>query len=116
MRRYAWLFACAFFFAAAPMALPLGALAQDGEAADTAEAEDPATSRATSFRAVTGPDAEDVPGGTLLIVAYALIWLFVLVFVLRLGKLNASTLVEVARLRQALDASGSETPKRDGAD
>lgn len=110
MRSHGWAFALALFFmVASPVALPPSALAQDGE-----QAEDAAESRSTEFRAVTGPDAEEVPGGALLIAAYALIWVFVLIFVLRLGKLHGQTMTEIARLERAL--TPGDTPERESAD
>ena len=60
------------------------------------------SSRAAEFRAVTGPDAEQVPGGMLLIAAYAVVWLLVFAYFLRLGKQQARLATDVSRLEQSL--------------
>lgn len=77
------------------------ALAQQGM-----EAEDPAESRSTAFRAVSGPQTEDVPGGALLVGAYALVWILMLAFVVRLGFLHARTAREIEVLRRRLEEGG----------
>ena len=75
-----------------------GALAQEGEQ----EGEDAAESRAAAFQAVEGPDAEQVPGGMLLIGAYGFVLVLLIGYVGRLGKLQSKTLAEVERLSQSL--------------
>ncbi len=70
---------------------------------------DPADQRATEFRAVSGPQAESVPGGVLLVSAYAAAWLFLMLYVLRLGRLSARARADVARLEKSLGASGGRT-------
>lgn len=83
---------------------PAVSLAQqaDGQGADEQGPEDPDDSRATSFRAVSGPDAEDVPGGTLLILAYGVFWVLIFGYVFRLGRLEALTRADVNRLERGL--------------
>ncbi|HKU37958.1 MAG TPA: CcmD family protein [Polyangiales bacterium] len=58
--------------------------------------------RAASFQAVTGAVKEDVPGGPLLVAAYALIWLAVLAYVFRLVRLQRGADENLARLQQDL--------------
>lgn len=100
MKRFVSVLAFAWTVAlAAPVASPV--LAQDGQ-----EQEDPAESRATEFRAVTGPQAEQVPGGPLLVGAYAIVWLLLLGFVVRLARLHAQTARDVERLEKSVAAGG----------
>jgi len=83
------------------------ARAQDDEAATSAA--DAPSDRATSFRAVTGSEAEEVPGGTLLIASYALIWFFLMLYLHRVGRLSAAVRADVERLGGAIEArSGGE--------
>ncbi len=81
-------FATSLAFAWVGLVAPV--LAQDG---------DPST----GFRSVTGPSEEDVPGGLLLVAAYAVIWVLVFGYVLRLGKLQAATRAEIERVSKSLD-------------
>jgi len=73
MRRY---YPIAFAFALMLLS-PVGVLAQEESAPE---------SRAQSFQAVEGATKEDVPGGPLLLGAYALIWILVFAYLLRLGR------------------------------
>jgi len=100
--------ALAFFLFLGPafafqVAEPQVATAQD----PSDESEDPAESRATEFRAVEGPEAEDVPGGALLIGAYAIVWCFLMVYVLRLGKLQTGLARDMERLERSLKEASS---------
>jgi len=86
----------------ASMALgPAVAAAQDGGG-------DSAGDRASAFRAVEGADAEQVPGGTLLLSAYGVMWLFVFAYVFRLQRMQTATHAEVARLARVLESAGAE--------
>jgi hypothetical protein len=67
--------------------------------------------RATAFRAVSGAEAESVPGGALLVGAYGLVWTFTLLYVLRLGGLSRRTAQEITRLERAV----AEAERRDRA-
>jgi CcmD family protein len=67
------------------------------------QAEDPAESRSTAFRAMEGADTEHVPGGTLVIAAYAFIWLLMMGYVFRLSRISAATARDVERLEKSLD-------------
>ena len=76
----------------------VSAYAQD---ADAGVAEG-TTGRETEFVAMTGPARESVPGGALLVSAYAVIWLILCAYVGRLALLQSSTSKELARLEAAL--------------
>jgi len=100
-----WTLALAFAWGltmVAGMATPHHVAAQDTPSADAPTTADPESDRAQSFRAMTGPATEDVPGGTLLIGAYALVWLFVLLLILRIGSVSNKVSVDLARLEQSL--------------
>lgn len=92
------------------MLLTPGLLAQDeaaepGAAAEQV-AEDPADERAAQFVGVRGPDAEQVPGGALLLAAYAVVWVLLFVFLLRMRRLQRQTADELQRLSAEIRASG----------
>lgn len=73
---------------------------------------DAASDRAQTFEAVSGAVKEDVPGGPLLVAAYALIWLAVLGYVFRLVRLQKSADENLARLQQDLQrAAQRSAPK-----
>lgn len=84
--------------ASAILLAPFEAYAQD---ADAGVAEG-STGRETEFVAMTGPARESVPGGALLVSAYAVIWLILCAYVGRLALLQSSTSKELARLEAAL--------------
>jgi CcmD family protein len=62
--------------------------------------------RATSFQAVQGAAKEDVPGGPLLVAAYAFVLVLVIGYAARLGALQAKTARELERLTRSLEARG----------
>jgi CcmD family protein len=89
-------------FVAAP------ALAQEPAAQpDSAQpsGESPAEERAAQFVGVTGPDAESVPGGTLMLVAYAVVWVLLFLFLLRMRGLQRQTAEELERLSAEIRAT-----------
>lgn len=88
--------ACVFGALALGAAAP--ALAQDAPADEN----DPSR-RAATFRAVSGPDAERVPGGTLTVIAYAGAWVLILGYFWRLGRVHARTAEDLAALRKSID-------------
>jgi hypothetical protein len=96
---------------AGPALVPATANAQDaGAGAGT-------TGRETEFVAMTGPARESVPGGALLVSAYAAILLLLAAYVGRLALQQASTSKELARLDAALRArSGGEAPAKSKAE
>jgi CcmD family protein len=91
------------------LALTSGALAASPARADDTAQQD----RAQTFEAVTGAVKEDVPGGPLVVAAYALIWLAVFGYVFRLVRLQRGNDENLARLQQDLlkAAQRSQTPK-----
>lgn len=88
------LFACLGSFASSTSA-------QDTDAVE--EREGPGDSRAASFRAVSGPQAERVPGGTLTVVAYGGAWALLLGYLWRLGRMHTQNERELSALRKSLD-------------
>ena len=67
-----------------------------------AMAQDAAEERATSFKAVQGAVKEDVPGGPLLVGAYAVVWVFVLLFVVRVVRQQQQSQRDLTRLEALL--------------
>lgn len=70
-------------------------------------AQDAAEERAQSFQAVEGAVKEDVPGGPLLVIAYGVIWALVLLYVIRLVRLQQRAQSDVQRLEQVLGRMSS---------
>ena len=103
MRWFGGLIAAAWLTVLAPS----GVLAQDQaedaaeQNADTPDNED----RASAFRAVSGPQTEQVPGGKLLIAAYGIAWVLILLFLWRMQKMHVATKKETARLAELLKES-----------
>jgi CcmD family protein len=81
----------AALFAAAPVC-----------AQEATEAQDAAESRATAFQAVEGSQKEDVPGGPLMVAAYAVVLVLLVGYVARLGALQRRIAGELERLTRAL--------------
>ena len=57
---------------------------------------------ANSFRSVGGPAQEDVSGMTLMVSAYAALWVLLLAYIVRLGFLHASTTKNLERVEKTL--------------
>ncbi|MDB4972091.1 MAG: hypothetical protein JWN48_432 [Myxococcaceae bacterium] len=66
-------------------------------------AQDAAESRSAAFQAVEGPTKEDVPGGPLLVGAYAFILVALVAYVARLGSLQGKNRAELDRLTAVLE-------------
>ncbi|MFZ1864432.1 MAG: CcmD family protein [Polyangiales bacterium] len=84
------------------------ASAQDGAAGSEVSSETgetPAEERATQFVGVTGPEAENIPGGGLLLAAYAVVWILIFLYLLRMRGLQRQTAEELERLSAELRAS-----------
>ncbi len=79
--------------------------AEDRPEADQATAETAAEERAAQFVGVTGPDAESIPGGALLLGAYAIVWALLFLFLLRMRGLQRQTAEELERLSAEIRAS-----------
>jgi CcmD family protein len=96
--------------------LAIDLVAIDLLASDRVQAQPPEDDpQNTAFRAVEGPVQEDVPGGTLMVVAYGIVWLLVFGYVLRMGMLHARTMRDVARLeRSVADAVGDRGARAGG--
>jgi CcmD family protein len=107
---------CGFAFA---LALGLSTVhaqdAQQGAPAAQADAQgaDASEQRSQSFQAVRGAVKEDVAGGPLLVIAYAAIWVVLLLYVVRLVRLQQRVLTDVERLERVLSQSstGSSTTR-----
>ncbi len=88
----------------APMALaeepPAEPAATNSEAQEGA-----ADKRATQFVGVRGPEAESIPGGALLLAAYAVVWALLFLFLMRMRGLQRQTAEELERLSAEIRAS-----------
>jgi len=69
--------------------------------------EDAAEERAAQFVGVRGPEAESVPGGALLLGAYAIVWLLLFMFLMRMRGLQRQTAEELERLSAEIRTSGN---------
>jgi CcmD family protein len=69
---------------------------------------DAAEERAAQFVGVHGPDAESVPGGALLLAAYAIVWALLFLFLMRIRGLQRHTAEELERLSAEIRATGSQ--------
>lgn len=80
-------------------------LEQRAEAQEAADdpSKDAAESRATSFQAVEGSQKDEVPGGSLMVGAYAFVLLVLVGYVGRLGALQSRTARELERLTRAIE-------------
>jgi len=67
--------------------------------------EDAAEERATQFVGVRGPEAESVPGGALMLGAYAIVWVLLFLFLMRMRGLQRQTAEELERLSTEIRAS-----------
>jgi hypothetical protein len=74
-----------------------------------AAAQDAAEDRATSFKAVTGAVKEDVPGGPLLLGAYAAILVVIISYGIRLVRMQQRAQTDLARLERQISA-GANNP------
>jgi CcmD family protein len=85
------------------------AVAESPPEPDTAASETPkdaAEERATQFVGVRGPEAESVSGGALLLAAYAVVWVLLFLFLMRMRGLQRQTAEELERLSAEIRASG----------
>jgi len=72
-----------------------------------ASAQDAAEDRATSFQAVSGAVKEDVPGGPLLLGAYAAILVVIIGYGVRLVRMQQRAQNDLARLERQIVAGAS---------
>jgi CcmD family protein len=76
----------------------------DAAVSDTPK--DAAEERAAQFVGVRGPEAESVPGGALLVAAYAVVWGLLFLYLMRMRGLQRQTAEELERLSAEIRASG----------
>ena len=84
------------------------ALAESPPEPDTTASEaqeDAAEERATQFVGVRGPEAESIPGGALLLAAYAIVWALLFLFLMRMRGLQRQTAEELERLSAQIRAA-----------
>lgn len=86
-------------------AAPVGAQDEAGEPAAPRAEETAAEERAAQFVGVTGPEAESVPGGPLLLAAYAVVWVLLFLFLFRMRGLQRQTATELERLAAEVRAT-----------
>ena len=99
LRRIAKLIVLACFCGGIALFTPtFGASAQSDEAAED---------RAASFQAVSGGVQEDVAGGPLMLLAYALVWLVVFGYVFRINRLQRGVEANVERLERSIARQGT---------
>ncbi len=95
------------FLLAGTLLAPVVAFAEDAPAAaeDTNQsAETAAEERAAQFVGVTGPEAESISGGALLLGAYAIVWILLFLYLMRMRGLQRQTAEELERLSAAIRA------------
>lgn len=73
-----------------------------------ASAQGAAEDRATSFQAVSGAVKEDVPGGPLLLGAYAAILVVIIGYGVRLVRMQQRAQTDLARLERQISASQAQ--------
>ncbi len=68
------------------------------QAAEAERAKSAADERATEFVGVEGAEAERIPGGALLLAAYAVVWVFLFLYLMRIRGLQRNVAAELERL------------------
>lgn len=101
LRRFVLWLALAWFSAVGVVITVEPAAAQDGQAETTSD------DRAASFQAVSGGTQEDVAGGPLMLIAYALVWLILFGYVYRINRLQRGVEANVERLERSIARQGS---------
>ncbi|MDD9938793.1 MAG: hypothetical protein OXT09_34710 [Myxococcales bacterium] len=81
-------------------------------ASASAQEEDAAAERSQAFQAVQGAVEEDVPGGPLMVAAYAVVLTAMVLYVLRIARLQRRMGADLARLEGAL----KQQARSDGGD
>jgi hypothetical protein len=82
--------------------------------AASASAQEEGPAESMEFQAVEGPQTEDVPGGPLLLGAYAIFLLATVLFVVRVSALQARTARDLDRLEKSLASASDEKDAGDG--
>ena len=86
-------------------ALPAAAQAETEPSTGNQAAETAAEERAAQFVGVTGPEAESISGGALLLSAYAVVWVLLFLFLFRMRGLQRQTAEELERLAAEVRAA-----------
>lgn len=73
------------------------------EPGDSATAESPEDARGSAFQPVTGATREHVKGGTLLVIAYAVVWGTVFGYVAMQWRRQARVRDDLSRMEKALE-------------
>ena len=73
------------------------------EPANSPAADTPEEERGTAFERVTGASRENVKGGTMLVIAYVVVWATVFGFVAMQWRRQARVRDELARMEKALE-------------
>jgi CcmD family protein len=94
-----WFVAAGLLVSSATLLMPALALAQEP---------DPSEDRSTSFHAVSGSAQEDVPGGTLLVAAYAVVLVALVGYVVYVGAIQQGTQREMSRLEKLVSARSAD--------
>jgi CcmD family protein len=89
-----------------PLAYAEGQPAQPDGGSAAGTTEDAAEERAAQFVGVRGPEAESVPGGALMLGAYAIVWALLFLYLMRMRGLQRNTAEELERLSAEIRASG----------
>jgi CcmD family protein len=89
-------------------ALPLAASLASAQQPDAQD------DRATSFHAVTSGAHEDVPGGTLLVAAYAVVLVALVGYVVYVAAMQQGTQREMSRLEKLVAARSAPPDRGDG--
>lgn len=84
----------------------LGDAPAEPEAPASGAQKDAADERASQFVGVRGPEAESISGGALLLAAYAVVWILLFLFLLRMRGLQRQTAEELERLSAEIRAFG----------
>lgn len=84
---------------------------QSAPLAATSTAPDPTADRATEFTAVD-PNAEHYSGGTLVVEAYAAIWLILMAWIFLLWRKQASLAGRLDDLERTIDRAAASAEKR----
>lgn len=87
-----------------------------GASSASAQPADPADDRATSFHAVTAGAHDDVPGGLLLVAAYAVVLVLLVLYVVYVGAIQQGTQKEIVRLEKLVLARSAPEPAKKSKD
>jgi hypothetical protein len=70
--------------------------------------------RSTTFQAVEGNQKEQYSGGTLLVIAYAALWLVLFAWVAIVWRKQSALHARLADLERVIDEADADAAKRDG--